>query len=140
MGLAMFKSGHTKVLVATAVASRGLDIPEVNLVVNHNIPRDPVDYVHRVGRTARQGRGGLAVSMVTPNDVSMVQVNTVRREGEIELGEKDWGEQREINKRKRKILQGIDPDLEESRKKALKRKNIKKAKKERLKQSTVETG
>jgi len=164
--LAMFKSGHTKVLVATDVASRGLDIPEVNLVVNHNIPRDPVDYVHRVGRTARQGRGGLAVSMVTPNDVSlvqaieahtaakwteletddvkvaeiMVQVNTVRREGEIELGEKDWGEQREINKRKRKILQGIDPDLEESRKKALKRKNMKKAKKERLKQSTVETG
>ena len=40
--LAMFKSGHTKVLVATDVASRGLDIPEVNLVVNHNIPRDPV--------------------------------------------------------------------------------------------------
>jgi len=157
--LAMFKSGHTKVLVATDVASRGLDIPEVNLVVNHNIPRDPVDYVHRVGRTARAGRGGQAISMVTPNDVAlvqaieahtavkwtefeaddsrvaeiMVQVNTVKREGEVELGEKDWGEQREINKRKRKIQEGIDPDLEEKSKKATRRKKLKKARKERLK-------
>jgi len=167
--LAMFKSGHTKVLVATDVASRGLDIPEVNMVVNHNIPRDPVDYVHRVGRTARAGRGGLAVSMVTPNDVAlvqaieahtavkwseleaddkkvaeiMVQVNTVRREGEIELGEKDWGEKREINKRKRKIQDGVDPDLEEKQKKAARKKHQKKAKKERLKSNQkveVETG
>jgi len=137
--LSMFKSGHTKVLVATDVASRGLDIPEVNLVINYNVPSDPVDYVHRVGRTARAGRGGQAVSMVTPNDVSLVksiedhtgvkwdefegdddkvaeilvQVNTFRREGEMELGERDWGEQREINKRKRKIENGINPDLEE---------------------------
>jgi len=157
--LAMFKSGHTKVLVATDVASRGLDIPEVNLVVNHNIPRDPVDYVHRVGRTARAGRGGQAVSMVTPNDVSlvqaieehtqvkwtelesedskvaeiMVQVNTVKREGEIELGEKDWGEKREINKRKKKIEEGIDPDVEEKIKKVARRKKLKAARKEKLK-------
>jgi len=151
--LAMFKSGHTKVLVATDVASRGLDIPEVNLVVNHNIPRDPVDYVHRVGRTARAGRGGQAVSMVTPNDVALVhaieshtsvkwteielqdqevadilvQVNTIKREGEIELSEKDWGERKEINKRKRKIQEGIDPDKEEK----LKRKAMKKKRKKR---------
>jgi len=167
--LAMFKSGHTKVLVATDVASRGLDIPEVNLVVNHNIPRDPVDYVHRVGRTARAGRGGQAVSLVTPNDVALVlaiethtgvkwdelegddkkvaeilvQVNTVRREGEIELGERDWGEQREINKRKRKIQEGVDPDLEEKLKKKSRRKMLKKAKKERLKakqKSEAQTG
>eukprot|EP00092_Neocalanus_flemingeri_P036275 GFUD01039497.1.p1 GENE.GFUD01039497.1~~GFUD01039497.1.p1 ORF type:complete len:517 (+),score=164.23 GFUD01039497.1:39-1589(+) len=161
--LARFKSGHTKVLVATDVASRGLDIPEVNLVVNHNIPRNPVDYVHRVGRTARAGRGGLAVSLVTPTDVGLVQsiethtgvkweelegddskvaeilvqVNTVRREGEIELGERDWGEQREINKRKRKIQEGIDPDLEEKSQKKLKKKMLKKAKKERLKSKQI---
>jgi len=157
--LAMFKSGHTKVLVATDVASRGLDIPEVNLVVNHNIPREPVDYVHRVGRTARAGRGGQAISMVTPNDVGlvqaieahtsvkwteievddtavaeiMIQVNTVKREGEIELGEKDWGEQREINRRKRKIKEGIDPELEESMKKEARKKKVRKTRKERLK-------
>jgi len=157
--LAMFKSGHTKVLVATDVASRGLDIPYVNLVVNHNIPTNPVDYVHRVGRTARAGRGGQAVSMVTPNDVALVQaieehtgvkweelagdddkvaeilvqVNTVRREGEIELGERDWGEQREINKRKRKIQNGVDPDLEEKLKKKARKKLVKKMKKNKLK-------
>ena len=64
--LASFKSGHSRIMVATDVASRGLDIPEVDLVVNHIIPRDPVDYVHRVGRTTRAGRGGGAVSLVTP--------------------------------------------------------------------------
>merc|ERR1719186_1788546 len=159
--LAMFKSGHTKVLVATDVASRGLDIPEVNLVVNHNIPRDPVDYVHRVGRTARAGRGGQAVALVLAIETHtavkwdelegddkkvaeiLVQVNTVRREGEIELGERDWGEQREINKRKRKIQEGVDPDLEEKLKKKSRRKMLKKAKKERLKakqKSEAQTG
>jgi len=161
--LAMFKSGHTKVLVATDVASRGLDIPEVNLVVNHNVPRDPVDYVHRVGRTARAGRNGQAVSLVTPNDISlvhsveehtgvkwteleaddkkvaeiMVQVNTLRREGDIELSEKDWGESREINKRKKKIEDGLDPDADMKSRKRLKKKMLKKMRKERLAKKTI---
>jgi ATP-dependent RNA helicase DDX49/DBP8 len=70
--LAKFKSGVVKVLVATDVASRGLDIPRVALVLNFDVPRVVSDYIHRVGRTARAGRGGKAVTIVTPHDVSLV--------------------------------------------------------------------
>jgi len=51
--LGKFKSGVVKVMVATDVASRGLDIPQVEMVVNFDVPRRPDDYIHRVGRTAR---------------------------------------------------------------------------------------
>ncbi len=70
--LAKFKSQHCRVLVATDVASRGLDIPTVDLVLNCELPRRAVDYIHRVGRTARAGRRGRAVSLVCERDVSLV--------------------------------------------------------------------
>lgn len=70
--LGTFQSQRVRVLVATDVASRGLDIPEVDLVINAELPRRAVDYVHRVGRTARAGRRGRAVSLVGEQDVDLV--------------------------------------------------------------------
>ncbi|MDZ7841787.1 MAG: ATP-dependent RNA helicase RhlB [Gammaproteobacteria bacterium] len=60
--LERFKAGEVNVLVATDVAARGLHIPDVSLVVNYDLPQDPEDYVHRIGRTARAGAAGDAVS------------------------------------------------------------------------------
>ncbi len=63
--LALFREGRLKVLVATDVAARGLDIPEVQCVINYSVPQNPDVYVHRIGRTARAGRSGLAITLVT---------------------------------------------------------------------------
>ena len=70
--LGKFKNQLTKVLVATDVASRGLDIPDVDLVINLDIPKSPTEYVHRVGRTARAGRNGRSLSIITPQEVDLV--------------------------------------------------------------------
>lgn len=64
--LAAFRAGKLRVLVATDVASRGLDIAGISHIVNYDLPDDPEDYVHRIGRTARMGRRGRAVAFVTP--------------------------------------------------------------------------
>nr|XP_053630173.1 probable ATP-dependent RNA helicase DDX49 isoform X1 [Cherax quadricarinatus]XP_053630174.1 probable ATP-dependent RNA helicase DDX49 isoform X1 [Cherax quadricarinatus] len=149
--LARFKSSQVKVLIATDVASRGLDIPLVELVINHAIPNLPKNYIHRVGRTARAGRAGQALSFITPHEIKillaiesetrrkmtelkvdeamvrkiMKQVNVSRREQEIRLEQTDFDERRNINKRKRLILEGRDPDEEEKKK----RKHLKKLRK-----------
>lgn len=71
--LARFKAKNVSILVATDVASRGLDIPEVDLVINYDLPQNPKDYVHRVGRTARAGRAGRSLSLITQYDIESIQ-------------------------------------------------------------------
>ncbi|OCT55119.1 ATP-dependent RNA helicase dbp8 [Cladophialophora carrionii] len=70
--LSDFRSQRARILIATDVASRGLDIPEVNLVINFDVPRNPTDYVHRVGRTARAGRQGTSITFVGQRDVELI--------------------------------------------------------------------
>ncbi|RXK34922.1 ATP-dependent RNA helicase DBP8 [Tremella mesenterica] len=74
LSLSRFKAGEVPILVTTDVGSRGLDIPEVAMVINWDCPRRSDDYVHRVGRTARAGRGGVAVTIVTERDVELVKM------------------------------------------------------------------
>ena len=66
--LAAFRAGATRILVATDIAARGVDVPGVSHVVNYEIPNVPEQYVHRIGRTARAGAEGIAVSFVAPDE------------------------------------------------------------------------
>jgi ATP-dependent RNA helicase RhlE len=80
--LADFKAGKIAALVATEVASRGLDIKELPMVVNFELPNVPEDYVHRIGRTARAGATGRAVSLVAPDEAGLLRdiERTMRQE------------------------------------------------------------
>lgn len=144
-----FKSKIAKVLIATDVASRGLDIPSVRLVMNHRLPKFPVEYIHRVGRTARAGRSGIAISIFRfprdleflaeieslintkltehPVDVRLVerifmQVSVAVHEAETKIDNTDFDERIQNYRRKRWIENGQDPDEEEAKwRKELKR-------------------
>lgn len=63
-----FRRGRNQIMVATDVASRGLDIPHIQHVINYDAPQSQADYIHRIGRTARAGAEGYALSFVTPQD------------------------------------------------------------------------
>jgi superfamily II DNA/RNA helicase len=70
--LARFESRRANVLVATDVAARGLDLDDITHVINFDPPEDHTAYVHRVGRTARAGRSGLGITLVSPDEQSTV--------------------------------------------------------------------
>jgi ATP-dependent RNA helicase RhlE len=72
--LARFKSGKTRVLVATDLAARGIDIQFLPLVINYELPRSPKDYIHRIGRTGRAGATGEAISLITPEELHHFKV------------------------------------------------------------------
>ncbi|KAF8506045.1 P-loop containing nucleoside triphosphate hydrolase protein [Russula emetica] len=124
--LSLFRSSVIPVLVSTDVGARGLDIPEVALVVNWDLPDEPEAYTHRVGRTARAGRGGVAFSFVSENDENRVlrieeriatrlmemdlpedkileklnKVSTAKRQAYMELFDTKFGQREKINKAK----------------------------------------
>ena len=66
-----FRNGNSRILVATDVAARGLDIPLIQHVINYDLPQVPEDYIHRIGRTGRAGKEGSALTFLTPSDRSM---------------------------------------------------------------------
>ncbi len=66
--LRQFKNGNINVLVATDLASRGIDIHKLTCVINYDLPRSPNDYIHRIGRTGRAGKSGIAISFVGHED------------------------------------------------------------------------
>lgn len=75
--LAGFKTGAFRVLVATDIAARGIDVTNIELVVNFDLPENPEDYVHRIGRTGRAGHSGHAISFATPNQ--KFDIKTIER-------------------------------------------------------------
>ncbi|EDM66019.1 ATP-dependent RNA helicase, DEAD box family [Moritella sp. PE36] len=67
-----FKDSNLSVLVATDVAARGIDVDNITLVINYNLPEDPRNYIHRIGRTARAGKSGIAISFAVENDITLL--------------------------------------------------------------------
>ncbi|KAA5543546.1 DEAD/DEAH box helicase [Adhaeribacter rhizoryzae] len=94
--LRRFKIGHLRVLVATDLASRGIDIQLLPFVINYDLPRSPKDYIHRIGRTGRAGATGQAISLITPED-----------EHHFKIIQKKMGKQVEMRESSDVNLQGI---------------------------------
>ena len=118
--LECFRRGETRVLVATDIASRGIDVPEVSAVINMELPLEPESYVHRIGRTARAGESGVAISFVAAGERGQLKAverlikKTIRLDadhpfhaGESELPPAGWTQpakrDRANGKRKKRI-------------------------------------
>lgn len=82
-----FRSGKLRVLIATDVAARGLDIEGITHVINYDIPENPEDYVHRIGRTARAGKAGKAITFVSQDEQHLVRA--IEMYGRTKIEEKE---------------------------------------------------
>ncbi|WP_299302938.1 DEAD/DEAH box helicase [uncultured Litoreibacter sp.] len=100
--LAAFKSGDIRILVATDVAARGIDIPDVAFVYNFDLPNVPENYVHRIGRTARAGKEGEAIAFCAPDEMSeMKDIEKVLKMSIPVAGGRRWAPSEEEAKPKR---------------------------------------
>ncbi|MEN8773868.1 MAG: DEAD/DEAH box helicase [Akkermansiaceae bacterium] len=109
--LARFRESTIEILVATDVAARGLDVDNIDLVVNYEIPHDPEDYVHRIGRTGRAGRSGRAVSFVFGRDIYRLQ--TIEKYTRQNIRRERVPSQEQVEgKRADKLFQTIQESLE----------------------------
>lgn len=92
--LANFKSGKCPLMIATDVAARGLDVPDIACVINYSFPLTIEDYVHRIGRTGRAGKGGVSYTLFTSNEKALAGslAGVLRKAGvEIPEGLDQWG-------------------------------------------------
>ena len=119
-----FKNKRTRVLVATDVLSRGIDIKDINLVINFDVPKQAEDYVHRVGRTARADTTGVALSLINPDDMQKFHHIEKLIEREVpkialpeEMGEGPEWKVHSTNRNKRKNFSRKGPHHNKHRKK-----------------------
>ncbi len=83
--LRLFKTGHLKVLVATDLMARGIDIDQLPFVINYELPRSPKDYIHRIGRTGRAGASGAAISLLTHHELQHFEVIQKKMGKKVEI-------------------------------------------------------
>ncbi len=107
-----FRNGNIRVLVATDVAARGLDIDDVDVIVNYDVPQNHDDYIHRIGRTARAGKNGIAFMLVSKDEHS--RFNNIKKNNKVKIIEKELPTQDEINEIKnRQILDNARRHIED---------------------------
>ena len=102
-----FRNGNVNILVATDVAARGLDIENVDAIINYDVPQNGDDYIHRIGRTARAGKTGFAFTLVSGDEIS--RFTKIRKDNPSKITERELPTQGQINAIKsKKILKEVN--------------------------------
>lgn len=99
-----FRDGSLDILIATDVAARGLDIDNVNFVINYDIPQDPESYVHRIGRTGRAGNTGVAMTFITPREFR--QLKLIERVAKTKIKRRELPSVGDVLERQREQIVG----------------------------------
>ncbi len=128
--LRAFKAERIRVLVGTDVISRGIDIKDINLVINYDVPRQAEDYVHRVGRTARASTTGVAITFINERDMhtfqkieKLIEMEIVKQNIPAEIGESPiWNPNNKANYRGRDSKSGGDKNKGGNKKRHFKKK------------------